>query len=170
MAWQLTHTARTMFPFVKGGNERRNCTPALLQQQQWQHRVPAAAAASGNGSEGPLSFEDDADSGLSKLRYNKRPSELPKELQGAKTATCCATDPGSACPALLQAAPGTVSAYMGYQATSAKQISEIKLQLLVTLLGDEADAYQQLTPAQQQQQQPWHTDALLRRHACIVQY
>ncbi|KAF6262986.1 hypothetical protein COO60DRAFT_530732 [Scenedesmus sp. NREL 46B-D3] len=81
MAWQLTHTARTKFPFVKGGNERRSCTPALLQQQQWQHRVPAAAAASGNGSEGPLSFEDDADSGLSKLRYNKRPSELPKELQ-----------------------------------------------------------------------------------------
>ena len=58
---------------------------------------------------------------------------------------------------------------LGYQATSAKPISEGKLQQLVMLLGDEADAYQQLTPAQQQQQ-PWYIEALLRRDACIVQY
>jgi hypothetical protein len=29
-----------------------------------------------------MSYDDDADSGLSKLRYNKRQNELPKELQG----------------------------------------------------------------------------------------
>jgi hypothetical protein len=60
---------------------------------------------------------------------------------------------------------------LGYQPTSAKPINESKLQQLVTQLVEEADAYQQLTPGQQQQ--PWYVEALLRRdfHAtCIVQY
>lgn len=34
-----------------------------------------------------MSYDDDAESGLSKLRYNKRQSELPKELQG--DCPCC---------------------------------------------------------------------------------
>jgi hypothetical protein len=55
-----------------------------LQQQQWQQHSWIAVAASSNGSEGPMSYDDDAESGLSKLRYNKRQSELPKELQGEK--------------------------------------------------------------------------------------
>uniref|UniRef100_A0A383VD66 Uncharacterized protein n=1 Tax=Tetradesmus obliquus TaxID=3088 RepID=A0A383VD66_TETOB len=56
----------------------------------------------------------------------------------------------------------------GFQHTSAKPISEAKLQQLVGQLVEEADCYQQLTP--QQQQQPWHVEALLRRDACIAQY
>jgi hypothetical protein len=58
---------------------------------------------------------------------------------------------------------------LGYQPISAKPISESKLQQLAAQLVEEADAYQQLTPGQQQQQ-PWHVEALLRRDACIVQY
>uniref|UniRef100_A0A383WP94 Uncharacterized protein n=1 Tax=Tetradesmus obliquus TaxID=3088 RepID=A0A383WP94_TETOB len=57
----------------------------------------------------------------------------------------------------------------GFQETSAKPISEAKLQQLVGQPVEEADCYQQLTP-QQQQQQPWHVEALLRRDACIAQY
>jgi hypothetical protein len=56
----------------------------------------------------------------------------------------------------------------GFQQASAKPISEAKLQQLVGQLVEEADCYQQLTP--QQQQQPWHVEALLRRDACIAQY
>jgi hypothetical protein len=101
MAWQLTHTVYTHNLLGQSANVRQSCRTVVVQrqqqrlqqQQQWQQHSRVAAASS-NGSEGPMSYDDDADSGLSKLRYNKRQSELPKELQGRFTTAmdkrhCC---------------------------------------------------------------------------------
>lgn len=48
--------------------------------------VAAAAAGNNNGPPPPAgggySIDDDADSGIGKLRYNKREQELPEALQG----------------------------------------------------------------------------------------
>lgn len=45
------------------------------------HRVCAVCRCTANG-QGSISYEDDAESGLGKLRYNKREAELPEELRG----------------------------------------------------------------------------------------
>jgi hypothetical protein len=79
--------------------------------KQWGLLVPATtpcghprqhqlwlAANTGNGApEGGVSIDDDADSGLGRLRFNKRQQDLPQELQGAvrciiggcRLQTCC---------------------------------------------------------------------------------
>eukprot|EP00882_Tetradesmus_deserticola_P017115 GHRQ01018317.1.p1 GENE.GHRQ01018317.1~~GHRQ01018317.1.p1 ORF type:complete len:189 (+),score=42.57 GHRQ01018317.1:304-870(+) len=80
MVRQLKHTGGPAFKASSVANARCRCTLASLQQR-WQHRSATHAAAASNGEQGPLSFDDDAGSNLSKLRYNKRQSELPKELQ-----------------------------------------------------------------------------------------
>jgi len=68
-----------------------------LGYKQWGLLVPATtpcghprqhqlwlAASTGNGAPGGgVSIDDDADSGLGRLRFNKREQELPQELQGA---------------------------------------------------------------------------------------
>ena len=85
----------------------------------------------------------------------------------------CTTGTGNPCDSMeLRTFKGGYANLMqeqGFLPTSAKPISEAKLQQLVGLLVEEATAYQQLSP-KQQQQQPWYIEALLRRDACIVQY
>jgi hypothetical protein len=102
-------------------------------------------------------------------------ANLSTRLQqlGRRGAWDCITGTGNPCDSMeLRSFKGGYANSMqesGYQPTSAKPISESKLQQLVAQLVEEADAYQQLKPGQQQQQ-PWHVEALLRRDACIVQY
>eukprot|EP00775_Hariotina_reticulata_P004110 gene4110-4356_t len=50
--------------------------------RQHQHSCRHAAGIGNGAPEGGLSIDDDADSGLGRLRFNKREQELPQELQG----------------------------------------------------------------------------------------
>lgn len=71
------------------GSPLPQCTALHCSTGGWNIRCvrtrqgPATCRSAGNGK-GDISYNDDAESGIGKLRYNKREEELPEELRGTQ--------------------------------------------------------------------------------------